>query len=151
MSIQKYKKARELINNAGGGDFEGAKPESLVVEAESALGLVFPPSYRSFILEMGCGAINGLEVFGLINNNFETSTVPNAIWLTLNERRGIGLHPSYVLIGEGGDGTFYALDTKQLDSEGEALVIQLSPDGKQSEKISDSFGSYFFEAVRNAI
>jgi hypothetical protein len=53
MSMQNYEKARELIGEAGGGDFEGAKPESLVAKAEAALGIAFPPSYRRFLLELG--------------------------------------------------------------------------------------------------
>ena len=100
---------------------------------------------------MGCGDVNGLEVFGLINDNFENSTIPNGIWLTLNERRGIGLHPAYVLIGDGGDGTFYGLDTRQVGSSGEAPVVRLSADGKHSEKVADSFGDYFLEAVKRVI
>jgi hypothetical protein len=151
MSIEKYEQARQLIEDAGGGDFEGAKLESLVAKAEASLGLTFPPSYRRFLLEMGCGDINGLEVFGLINDNFENSTVPNGIWLTLNERRGIGLHPAYVLIGEGGDGTFYGLDTRQVGKSGEAAVVRLSVDGKQSEKVANSFGDNFLEAVQRVV
>jgi antitoxin YobK len=148
MSIQKYQQAREFIEAAGGGDFDGAKPESLVAKAEAALGLTFPPSYRRFLLEMGCGGINGLEVYGLIDDNFERSTVPNGIWLTLDDRRAIGLHPACVIVGDGGDGTHYALDTSQVGDAGEAPVVRLSVDGKQSEKVADSFGDYFLEAVR---
>jgi len=151
MSIERYQQARQFIEDAGGGDFEGAKAETLVTRAETALGLTFPPSYRRFLLEMGCGGINGLEVFGLINDNFQDSTVPNGIWLTLNERRDIDLHPAYVLIGEGGDGTFYGLDTRQVGKGGEAPVVRLSVDGKQSEKVADSFGDYFLEAVHRVV
>jgi antitoxin YobK len=151
MSIEKYEQARRLIEDVGGGDFEGVKPETLVAKAEAALGVSFPPSYRRFLLEMGCGDINGLEVFGLIHDNFENSTLPNGIWLTLNERRGIGLHPAYVLIGEGGDGTFYSLDTRQKGEDGEAPVVRLSADGKRSERVADSFGNYFLEAVRSVL
>ncbi|HHY84533.1 MAG TPA: SMI1/KNR4 family protein [Verrucomicrobia bacterium] len=151
MSIEKYHQARQLIEEAGGGDFEGAKPETLVARAEAVLGLTFPPSYRRFLLEMGCGDINGLEVYGLIDDEFESSTVPNGIWLTLKERREIGLHPAYVLIGEGGDGTFYALDTRQAGKSGEAPVVQLSVDGKQSERVAESFGDYFLEAVQGVV
>ena len=151
MSIQKYLEARELIDSAGGGDFEGAKPESLVAKAEAALELTFPSSYRRFLLEMGCGDINGVEVFGLINDNFEKSTVPNGIWLTLNERHAIGLHSAYVIVGDGGDGTYYALDTRHVDSAGEVPVVQLSVDGQHSEKVADSFGDYLLEAVRAVV
>jgi antitoxin YobK len=151
MSIQKYEQARELIEGAGGGDFEGSKSEALIAKAEHALGLTFPPSYRRFLLEMGCGDINGLEILGLVDDNFAQSTVPNGIWLTLNERRAIGLHPAYVLVGEGGDGTYYALDTRRVGKAGETPVVRLSPDGKQSEDIADSFGNYFLHAVRRVL
>ena len=65
MSIQNYEEAKRLIEESGDGDFEGIKPLSLVVKAEAALGIRFPPSYRRFLLEMGCGDIRGMEVFGL--------------------------------------------------------------------------------------
>ena len=151
MSIQKYKEAREIIELSGGGDFEGAKPESLVIKAERALNLTFPPSYRRFLLEMGCGNINGLEVFGLINDNFEKSTVPNGIWLTLNERRSIGLDPAYIIIGDGGDGTYHALDTRKVDSAGEAPVVLLSVDGRHSKQVDDNFGAYLLKVVTDIV
>lgn len=151
MSMQNFERVRELIEENGGGDFEGAKPESLVAKAEAALGVKFPPSYRQFLLDFGCGGINGVEVFGLINDNFEKSTVPNGIWLTLNERRSIGLDPAYVIIGDGGDGTYYALDARQVDSYGESPVMRLSVDGKQSEKVANDFGSYLLNAVTETL
>ena len=77
--------------------------------------------------------------------------MPNGVWLTLKERGGIGLDPAYVIIGEGGDGTYYSLDTRQVDNAGEAPVFRLSVDGKHSEKVADSFGDYFLEAVRRVI
>jgi hypothetical protein len=151
MSMNNYEKARKLIAEAGGGDFEGAKPETLVAKAEIVLGVKFPPSYRRFLLELGCGDINGVEVFGLINDNFENSTVPNGIWLTLNERKSINLDPAYVIIGDGGDGTYYALDTRQAGATGENPVLRLSVDAKQSEKVADSFSSYLLNAITSAV
>lgn len=151
MSVQKYQQARELIESLGSGSFEGSKSESLVAQAEAALGLVFPPSYRRFLLEMGCGDINGVEILGLIDNNFEISSVPNGIWLTLNERRTIGLDPAYVLIREGGDGSYYALDTGRRDDMGESPVVLLSIDGKQSIKIANSFGDHFLDVIRGVV
>ena len=43
MTIQNYLEAQKIIKDAGGGDFEGPKPESLVAKAEGALELHFPP------------------------------------------------------------------------------------------------------------
>jgi antitoxin YobK len=148
MSIEKYEEALKLIEQAGGGDFEGSKQESLVAKAEAALGLAFPLSYRRFLLERGCGNLKSLEIFGLIDGNFEKSTVPNGIWLTLQERRSINLNPAWILISDGGDGTYYALDTARVDIHGECPVIRVFVDGRISETVADSFGSYLLEAVR---
>ncbi len=151
MSIEKYHLALKLIEDSGLGDFEGSKPESLVAQAETSLDLTFPPSYRKFLLEMGCGNINSFEIYGLINDNFENSSIPDGIWLTLNERKLNGLNSDYVLIGEGGDGTFYALDTKQIGYDNESPVVRLSADWKQSEKVAKSFGHYFFDETQKAL
>lgn len=149
--MQNYEKAIKLINEAGGGDFEGKKPESLISRAEVALGIKFPPSYRRFLLEMGCGDISGVEIFGLINDNFQNSATPNGIWLTLNERDSIGLNPAYILVGENGCGAYYALDTRKSDGTGENPVVRLSMDGKQAEQVAESFGSYILNAVSTIV
>ena len=148
MTLQDYQQAGELIEQDGGGDFEGAKPESLVAKAEFALGVTFPPSYRCFLSEMGCGDINGFEVYGLINDNFEASSIPNGIWMTLNLRKAIGLDQKYVIVGEGGDGTLHAIDTSTKANGGECPVVRLSVDGKQSQPMAVSFGSYLLQEVQ---
>ena len=150
MSSQDYEKARDLIEDAGGGDFEGSKPESLVAKAESALGLKFPPSYKQFLIEMGCGDINGFEVYGIIDDNFENSSIPNGIWMTLKQRNAIGLDHKYVIVGEGGDGTLNVIDTGET-IEAENPVIRLSIDGKLSQRMNDSFGSYLLEQVESVL
>lgn len=150
MSLLDYQTAKALIED-NGGDFEGPKPEALVASAEQALALKFPPSYRQFLLELGCGDINGVEVYGVINDKFEGSSVPNGIWLTLHERQNLGLPSSYVLIGDSGDGRYYALDTRTKDATGESPVVRLSVDGKQSEPVAPSFGTYLREAVQAVV
>jgi hypothetical protein len=150
MSLQDYQTAKSLIEEAG-GDFEGEKSEALIVAAEQALEVKFPPSYRQFLLEMGCGDVNGLEIYGVINDKFEGSSVPNGIWLTLNERRSAGLNHAYILIGEGGDGTYYAIDTCRSGESGENPVIRISLDGSESEPVADSFGAYLLGAVNEVV
>ncbi len=150
MSIKHYELAKQLIENDGSGDFEGAKPETLVAKAEAALGQTFPPSYRRFLLELGCGDINGLEIFGLINDQFENSSIPNGIWLTLDLRKNIGLPPQYIVIGDDGDQTFYALDTGTKDPAGEAPVLAMMPDGTM-EQLAPSFGTYLLQSVKDVL
>jgi SUKH superfamily protein len=151
MSIEDYRKARALIENNGGGCFSGEKPETLIAQAEAALGLQFPPSYRLFLLELGCGGFNGLEIFGVVDNNFKNSSAPDGVWLTLSDRIAINLNPSYVIIESVGDGTYCAIDTSQPDPSGECPVVGLTIEGVKFEKIADSFGSYFLQAVSDSL
>ena len=85
MSMEKYLSAVRLINNSGEGDFAGPKPDALIEKAEGALNLKFPPTYRRFLKEFG-DDVGGEEFYGIISDEFENSTIPNGIWLTLIER-----------------------------------------------------------------
>ena len=150
MGIEKYHRARELIAKAGGGDFVGPKPESLVARAEAALGLRFPPSYRQFLLELGAGDIAGFEVYGLIDDDFEDARVPDAIALTLEARKS-GLDARYILIGTLGDGSHDCLDSGHPDASGEVPVVQLSSEYEDPVTLADSFGEYLLVEVQDAL
>ncbi|HUM12480.1 MAG TPA: SMI1/KNR4 family protein [Myxococcaceae bacterium] len=151
MTIEKFRKARTRMAEAGGGEFEGPRPEALVTRAEAVLGVVFPPSYRQFLLELGCGNLAGFEVYGLVDEDFTRPGVPDAVRLTLEERRNVGLDPRYVVIGTLGDGSIDCLDTAHLDRQGEATVVQLSAEGEDPVKLADSFGEYFLTEVTDAL
>lgn len=150
MSLEKYRQARDLIAAAGGGDFEGPKPESRVAESEVALGVRFPPTYRQFLLELGCGVIGGFQVFGIVDADQGDRAVPDAIQLTLKARRTSGLDPRYVVVGALGEGSFDCLDTAHLDRDGEGPVVQLSADWEDPVKLADSFGEYLLTEVEDA-
>jgi hypothetical protein len=150
-SLESYREAIHLIDAAGGGDFEGRKPAVLVAKAAAALGVVFPPSYEHFLLERGCGNIGRLEILGLIDDNFDRSSVPNGVWLTLEERKSIGLDPAWVLIAELGDGGYDALDMHRRDASGECPVVRLSTEGALVETVAPNFGQYLLEAVRQVV
>lgn len=148
MSFEDLEAAFDLINE-NGGDFEGEKDEALIAKAEKALGLVFPPSYRKFLSKLGCGDIEGLEFFGLIGSDFENSSVPNAIWLTLDERKS-GLPDNLILIYAAGDGTYYALDTSQVDSERECQVVSYDVNGKIAPVACD-FGAFLLSELQTVL
>jgi len=150
MSLEKYRRAREMIAKAGGGDFVGPKPEPLVARAEVALGRRFPPSYRQFLLDLGAGDIGGFEVYGIIDENFDDARVPDAIALTLEARRS-GLDPRYVLIGTLGDGSHDCLDTGHPSVTGEVPVVQLSSEFEDPVTLADSFGEYLLFEVEDAL
>jgi len=148
--MQEYELARIYLDREE-GDFEGPKSEYLVSVAEEELGLRFPPSYRQFLLEYGCGDIRGTEIYGVIDNEFEDGGIPDAIWFTLELRKSVGLDEQYVVVAEQGDGSFYAIDTSEADEEGECPVVQLSVGGSRLETLHPSFGAFLLGVVQDEV
>ena len=151
MSMLDYEKARQLIGDSEDADFDGGKPEQLVLDAEAVLGIKFPPTYRRFLLEFGCGDIGGEEIYGIIDGNFDSSSVPNGIWLTLEERKAGHLPSNYVVVYAGGDGTYCAIDTDQHNEDGENPVVRLAIDKTPVEEVAPSFGAFLNGIVSEVI
>lgn len=146
MSLEDLQEALDLIDELG-GDFEGEKSTSLLNKAEGALDLTFPPSYRTFLTTLGCGDIEGLEFFGLIGEDFENSGVPDAIWLTMEERKASGLPSYFVLVYARGDGVYYALDTSRSNNDGECPVVSYNGSGEYTE-IANSYGEFLLSEIK---
>lgn len=144
-----------IAKNPDETDFEGARPEELILSAEKTLGLVFPPTYRAFLKALGCGDVAGEEFYGIIDADFENSGIPDAVWFTLEERKTGGLASSYVVIGALGDGELLALDTKGA-AEGKEGPVLLLPEGYSQpgaviETLADDFGEFFLRTVKEAL
>jgi len=154
MSMTDLDAAFRLIDE-NDGDFEGRKPASLVAAAERALGLTFPPTYRKFLLEYGCGDIGGEEFYGVIKDDFVNSSVPDAIWLTLREREESQLPAKFVVVYSSGDGGYAVLDTGQRDSVDECPVVEWIPgasaDPQSAPRLADDFGSFLLQTVSAAV
>ena len=148
IAMYNYKEAKDLLST-GETDFDGLKSESTIKSAEKALGLRFPPSYRQFLLDFGCGDFNGIEIYGIIDDNFESSSAPNGVWLTLNERSEISLDSKYIIIGSSGSGEYFAIDALDVDDFGEGPVVLLSPNGYYCMHVAASFGAYLLGCARS--
>ena len=135
-------RAFDFIRNAEDADFDGEKSEELVEKAEDFLGLKFPQEYRKFLLEFGCGDLNGIEIYGVINDKFEMNIVPDAIALTARERKEHSLEKTVILISDS-DEYYYALDLGR-EHDGIAPVIDLLPSKKpeRCQTLYNSFGEF---------
>lgn len=149
MSMIDLRNAFDIIDDTG-GDFDGVKPESLVAKAERTLGFKFPPSYREFLTTYGCGDIEGLEFYGLTDDNFQNSATPNAIWLTLDERKN-GLSESLMLVYSTGDGNYIALKMDETDEQGENPAVLISPTGSVLQKVANDFGEFLLTELQVVI
>lgn len=131
------------------GDFEGPKNECLVKKAQHALGIKFPPTYKQFLMELGCGDIEGFEFYGVINSDFENAGVPDAIWLTLSERKE-GLPEDLVIVGSSGYGTYFAIDTSRRSDTGECPVIEYMKDCER-RFIANDFGEFLLNEINSVL
>lgn len=151
MNIQSLSKLIE--DNQEYADFEGTKDPELVASAEMKLDTKFPPSYRNFLVSYGCGDIAGVEIYGVIDNNFINSSIPDGIWATLNAREKYKLPHRFIIIGSTGDGYWYALDSSQPDKDGEYPVgiCGFGENNEGFEKTNDNFAEYLFEQITLAL
>ena len=134
-----------------GPDFLGPVHPDKVREAEMAVGVKFPRSYKRFLERYGCGNFGG-EIYGITPSN---SGVPSAIWVTLEERKK-GYIPDWMVIIGDEDEYVFCLDTSVFDGNDECKVISwvlgLLPHNRQPREIAfDSFADFLYERVQWAI
>lgn len=152
MSLKDYTEAVTLMEaHPSKQDFDGPKSEQLISKAEAALGFRFPSIYRRFLREFGVGNFGSAEICGVVREDFEHSSVPDAVWYTLSERRQGGLPPDVLIIGEDGMGGLFCLEC----GADQGRVVRLPPGRPLSshprEPIANDFGEFFLELVRRQI
>jgi hypothetical protein len=122
-------------------DFVGSRPPDLIAAAEQAIGFRFPPTYRRFVSEYGAGSFGSTEVYGVITEDWERSSAPDAVWLYLDERRDRssgGLFAFY----DAGNGERFCLDPESADADGEMRVVAAHlGDAAEAEVIAPDFGA----------
>jgi len=156
MGIAELDEALTLVRmHSSDAHFAGPRDVGLIAAAEAALGVSFPPTYRRFLLELGAGSVGSVEIFGVINDDFEHSGIPDAIWYTLTERSETQLPHQLIVIYSLGDGEIFALDASHVNADGECPVVAWLPGGSEPEDrleiISPDFGSFFLHMVKQAL
>lgn len=132
-------------------DLDVPASEDVIVSAEKRLGFGFPPSYRTFLREAGCGGVGGEEFYGLVPAGLEASGVPNAVWLYEDARRR-GQPSRFFEIYGYGDGTAVALDVGLVGLDGEMpCVAAHAGDWSQVEVVAPDFGAFFLATIREVL
>ena len=151
MGLAEYSQAVELMNKRPevGADFVGPRTEALVEAAERALGFKLSATYRRFVREFGAGNFGAFEVYGVIDENFDVSSVPDGIWLTLRKRATLGLPNNFLIVGADGMGGYYCLNNDENSEDGEVIVYY--PGVVNHEKMANSFGEFFLLGIQDQI
>lgn len=153
MSMAELVSAMDIIfANPNQGFFVGPRDSNLIAKAESALGGALPPTYREFVRRLGAGGFGSCEIYGVIDDEFEHSAVPNGVWLTLNERRESGLPKELFIVGSTGDGDYYCLEMRN-GQESPVIVYRpgLPMHQQAREKVAEDFGEFFLGCVREQV
>lgn len=153
MSMTDLERALALIaEHPESASFEGPRPKMLVRAAESALGLRLPPTYRRFVAELGAGNLGSFEVYGVIDADFERSSVPDAIWATLRAREDGDLPLDLVVLGDE-DGELTCLQVRAGDEEGPVIRLHAGDDADRrgAEAVAPDFGAYLLSRVEEAL
>jgi hypothetical protein len=153
MGNEKIIKAFRIINDNKNisSSFHGKISEKLIVKAEKYLEIKFPNSYREFLLEHGNGFFNGREFYGIVNEDFINSSIPDGIWLTMDERINFNLDKSLILIEQSIE-YYYAIDTSRTIND-ENPIIDVIPGLKKEECniIANDFGSFFLNEIKQSL
>lgn len=156
MSVETYQKAKQIIHdNEDLADFIGGRSNELIKLAEEKLGVKFTGLYLDYLQTFGVGNFGAQEIYGIINDNFENSSVPDAIWYTLTERKEINLPNNLLVIYDTGSDELFCLDFNQLDEKGEPKVVSFVPgidlENQSYEVIANDFGDFLLDLVMQEV
>jgi len=152
MSKETYFKAVNMIEGHEDiADFIGERSEGLVKKAELILGLEFSPLYRDFIKRYGAGNFCAEEIYGVINDDFENSSVPDAVWFTLTERKSFNLPNNLLVIYDTGIGELNCLDFNQINSNGEPPVIAYVSGSSETNIVAEDFGDFLLSLIEREV
>jgi len=138
-----------VLDNA---DSFGPVSDAWVGDAERALGVVFPSSYRTFLRKFGASFIIAHRLAGLPDEpkSGETPIWSDVVLVNTQIQKSCGGHIASTLVAisdDGCDDTFY-LDTGALDLEGECPVVVLGP-GRDCEVVAPSFVDFLEKVAAN--
>lgn len=154
MELESYQRAVRLMEKHPElMRFVGARSENLVKAAEEKLALTFPPSYRRFLLEYGAGSFGASEFYGVIDEKFENSSIPNGIWCTLQERRLGSLPLGLIIVSSDGAGGYFCIDCSAELAEAPIVTYHMGypPHRQGKETVATSFGKFCLDLVRREL
>jgi hypothetical protein len=133
-----------IARNEDLSDFDEGCEDALILLAEQALGVKFSGSYLEFLKDYGVGSFGSTEIFGIIDEDFEHSSVPDGVWYTLTERKHSKLAEHFFVIGESDEGGLVCLDFSELvNNEPKVKMIA----NGNVEDLAEHFGEYLLDVV----
>lgn len=156
MSIKDLTEAFKLIQeNPNDADFMNGCSDELINKAEQVLDINFPQTYKVFLKKYGAGDIAGQEFYGVIDEDFENSSIPDAIWLTLHDREKYNFPKHLLIISQTSDGYYYVLDCSKMKDEEEGAVYEWNPNiSKENDtlvEVAKDYGEFILNLIKSSL
>jgi len=135
---------RRLSEHENSCEIAGPVPEDAIDAAELALGVTFPPSYRTFLRTFGGIAIP--PHLGIVHDFVGTTDVVSRTLAARAERK---LAENLVVVGMGAQfQEWFCLDVSRTNAIGEAPVLMFDArDNALDQQFYDDFGQMFEEVM----
>jgi hypothetical protein len=125
-----------------------------IEEGERMLGIVFPASYREFLLRLGAGSFGSAEFNGICTDDLRQVIVLNAVGLTLDLRRRCDLPPEMINVADTGYGEEYVIDTAHQQPDGESPVVTWYHGYRRGMELVEeapTFGDFFLKEIESVL
>jgi len=151
MTLEVINSAVKLAQSSGIKFMCFGRVETSIVNAyEQTLGVDFPKSFRFFLENFGRISFGSRDIYGVVKDGFNQSSVPNFYWFTKVLRERSDISNSMVVIGTSGFGPHIILETGKMDSDNECPVCLV----RKTEIIEDlapSFGIFLSDEIKAEI
>jgi antitoxin YobK len=140
---------RRLREHENTCEIAGPVPEAAITAAEQALGVTFPPSYRTFLRTFGGIAIPAH--LGIVHDfvGVRADTNADVVRRTLDARAERKLSDNLVVVGMGAQyQEWFCLDVSRTQPNGEAPVLMYDArDNALDQQFYDDFGQMLQEVM----
>lgn len=140
---------RRLREHENPCEIAGPVPEAAITAAEEALGVTFPPSYRTFLRTFGGIAIPAH--LGIVHDfvGVRGDADADVVKRTLDARAERKLSENLVVVGMGAQyQEWFCLDVSRTQANGEAPVIMYDArDNALDQQFYDDFGQMLQEVM----
>lgn len=157
--MSNYKKAKEIIlEKEDLSDYIKNVSYELIEKAEKYLDIKFPNTYKRYLKDFGTLTFGATEIYGIINEDFINSSVPDAIWLTMKKRGDFNLPEQFIQIYSVGEGTEFFLDTSKMKNN-ECPVVSMYVPNFLEDKFSEglltieynNFGDFLLDIIEEEL
>lgn len=154
MSYQNYEKAVRLAKQCDGYSVGIEKSDDVLLRASELLGIKFSKQCYDFFKKLGYLEFFGVEIYGIVKDDFSGEYVGCAIEATLSDRKEYNLPQEWLTIYFFDDGYMGYLDYSQLNESGEPPVIMAIYNGDEyvvTEKAAEDLGDFILHLVEEQL